>query len=130
VLDKNKLDKELARRLSAAFISNQMGVGITTQYKKTPEDVGDLWYFLAALADKLARESQEGVYRDWGRLATEIIHSEFINPPSIRPVRDSYGSRWTCESFALPLYRSCAHAKHHRTPYLPGKAGRMRARIG
>jgi hypothetical protein len=74
VLDKNKIDKEFARRLSAAFISNQMGVSITTQYKKTPEDVGDLWYFLAALADKLARESQEGVYRDWGRLATEIIH--------------------------------------------------------
>jgi len=73
VLDKSKIDKELARRLSAAFISNQMGVSITSQYKKTPEDVGDLWYFLAALADKLARESQEGVYRDWGRLATEII---------------------------------------------------------
>jgi hypothetical protein len=50
-----------------------MGVSITTQYKKTPEDVGDLWYFLAALADKFAREGQEGVYRDWGRLATEII---------------------------------------------------------
>jgi hypothetical protein len=73
VLDKSKIDKELARRLSAAFISNQMGVSISTQYKKTPEDVGDLWYFLAALADKLAREGQEGVYRDWGRLATEII---------------------------------------------------------
>ena len=66
MLDKSKIDKELARRLSAAFISNQMGVSISTQYKKTPEDVGDLCYFLAALADKLAREGQEGVYRDWG----------------------------------------------------------------
>jgi hypothetical protein len=70
---KTLLKRELARRLSAAFISNQMGASINTPYKKTPEDVGDLWYFLAALADKLARESQEGVYRDWGRLATEII---------------------------------------------------------
>jgi hypothetical protein len=48
-------------------------ISITTQYKKTPKDVGDSWYFLAALSDKLARESQEGDYRDWGRLATEII---------------------------------------------------------
>ena len=45
----------------------------TTQYKKTPEEVGDLWYFLAALAGKLARESQDAFYRDLGRLATEII---------------------------------------------------------
>jgi hypothetical protein len=73
MLDKSRIDRELARRLCAAFVSHQMGVSITTQYKKTPEDVGDLWYFLAALADKLARESQEGVYRDLGCLATEII---------------------------------------------------------
>jgi hypothetical protein len=73
VLDKSKIDKEPARRLSAAFISSQMGVIINTQYKRTPEGVGDLWYFLAVLADKLARESEEGVYRDWRRLATEII---------------------------------------------------------
>ena len=32
-----------------------LGVTIATQYKRTPEDVGDLWYFLAALADKLSR---------------------------------------------------------------------------
>jgi hypothetical protein len=50
-----------------------MGVSVATQYKKTPEDVGDLWYFLADLADKLARESQNALYRDLGRLATEII---------------------------------------------------------
>ena len=73
MLDKSRTDKELARRLCAAFISYQMGVSITTQYKKTPEEVGDLWYFLAALADKLVRESQEASYRDLGRLATEII---------------------------------------------------------
>jgi hypothetical protein len=73
MLNKSRIDKELARRLCAAFISQQMGVSITTQYKKTPEDVGDLWYFLAALADKLVRENQEGVFRDLGRLATEII---------------------------------------------------------
>ena len=73
MLDKSRADKELARRLCAAFISYQMGVSITTQYKKTPEEVGDLWYFLAALADKLARESQDAFYRDLGRLATEII---------------------------------------------------------
>jgi hypothetical protein len=73
MLDKSGIDKELARRVCAAFVSHEMGVSITTQYKKTPEDVGDLWYFLAALANKLVRESQEGVYRDLGRLATEII---------------------------------------------------------
>jgi hypothetical protein len=50
-----------------------MGVSVATQYKKTPEDVGDLWYFLAALADKLARESQDTLYGDLGHLATKII---------------------------------------------------------
>ena len=73
MLDKGRVDRELARRLCAAFVSQQMGVSVATQYKKTPEDVGDLWYFLAALADKLARESQNALYRDLGRLATEII---------------------------------------------------------
>jgi hypothetical protein len=73
MLDKRRVDKELARRLCAAFVSHQMGVSIATQYKKTPEDVGDLWYFLAALADKLARESQDAFYGDLGLLATEII---------------------------------------------------------
>ena len=73
MLDKSRADKELARRLCAAFVSHRMGVSITTQYKKTPEEVGDLWYFLAALADKLVRESQDAAYGDLGRLATEII---------------------------------------------------------
>ena len=73
MLDKSRVDKELARRLCAAFVSHRMGVSITTQYKKTPEEVGDLWYFLAALADKLVRESQDASYGDLGRLATEII---------------------------------------------------------
>jgi hypothetical protein len=41
MVDKSHVDKELARRMCAA-----------TQYKNTP-DVGDLWYFLAALAEKL-----------------------------------------------------------------------------
>ena len=36
MLDKSKVDKELARRLCAAFVSHQMGVSIATQYKKTP----------------------------------------------------------------------------------------------
>jgi len=62
VLDKSTVDQELARRLCAAFISYQLGVGVATQYKKTPEDVGDLWYLLAALARKLATESQEASY--------------------------------------------------------------------
>jgi hypothetical protein len=43
------VDQELARRLCAAFISYQLGVGVATQYKKTPEDVGDLWYFLISV---------------------------------------------------------------------------------
>jgi hypothetical protein len=35
--------------------------------------VGDLWYFLAALAKKLATESQESSYGDLQHLATEMI---------------------------------------------------------
>lgn len=73
MLDKTRVDKELARRLCAAFVSHQMGVSIATQYKKMPDDVGDLWYFLAALTDKLAREGQDARYADLGRLATELI---------------------------------------------------------
>ena len=73
MLDKSTVDQELARRLCAAFISYQLGVGVATQYKKTPEDVGDLWYFLAALAKKLATERQEASYGDLQHLATEMI---------------------------------------------------------
>jgi hypothetical protein len=73
MLDKSKVDPELARRLCAAYLSYQMGVTVATQYKNTPEAVGDLWYFLAALADKLAREGQGALYGDLGRLATEMI---------------------------------------------------------
>jgi len=72
MLDKSRVDKELARRLCAAYVSYQMGVTVATQYKKTPENVGDLWYFLAALADKLATESQEALYGDLGHLAIII----------------------------------------------------------
>jgi hypothetical protein len=72
-LDKSKIDKELARRLCAAFVSHQMGISIATQYKKMPEEVGDLWYFLAALTEKLAIAGQEELYKDLGRLATELI---------------------------------------------------------
>jgi len=73
MLDKSKVDKELARRICAAFVSHQMGVTVATQYKNTPEDVGDLWYFLAALADKLTGESQDALYGDLGKLATKVI---------------------------------------------------------
>jgi len=73
MLDKSSVDRELARRLCAAFVSEQLGVSVATQYKKTPEDVGDLWYFLAGLTKELARASQNAFYRDLGRLATTII---------------------------------------------------------
>ena len=72
-MDKSRVDKELARRLCAAYISHQMGVTVATQYNKTPEDVGDLWYFLAALADKLTMEAQDALYGDLGHLATKMI---------------------------------------------------------
>jgi len=45
---------------------------VATQYKKTPNDVGDLWYFLAALANKLAMESQDALYEALGQLTTKI----------------------------------------------------------
>jgi len=67
------VDRELARRLCAAFVSHQLGVTVTTQYKNTPEDVGDLWYFLAALAKELVRKSQDSLYEDLGRVATTLI---------------------------------------------------------
>jgi NTP pyrophosphatase (non-canonical NTP hydrolase) len=54
-------------------VSYQLGVSIATQYKKTPEEVGDLWYFLAALAEKLAREGQDALYDKLGALATNLI---------------------------------------------------------
>jgi hypothetical protein len=73
MLDKSGVDKELARRLCAAFVSYQLGVTVATQYKNMPEDVGDLWYFLAALAKELATQSQNSMYKDLGRLATTII---------------------------------------------------------
>lgn len=73
MLDKDSVDRELARRLCAAFVSYQLGVTVATQYKNTPEDVGDLWYFLAALAKELATKSQDSVYQDLGRLATTIL---------------------------------------------------------
>ena len=73
MLDKSSVDQELARRLCAAFVSYQLGISLATQYKKTPEDVGDLWYFLAALARDLARRGQDAMYEDLGRLATTLI---------------------------------------------------------
>jgi hypothetical protein len=73
MLDKSSVDQELARRLCVAFVSYQLGVSMATQYKKTPEDVGDLWYFLAALAKELARRTQDSMYEDFGRLATTLI---------------------------------------------------------
>ena len=73
MLEKTGHDKELARRLFVAFLSNQLGVTVATQYKNTPEDVGDLWYFLAALSRELASASQNALYGDLGHLATTII---------------------------------------------------------
>ena len=73
MLDKSSVDRELARRLCAAFVSYQMGVTVATQYRNTPDDVGDLWYFLAALAAELARERHNRLYGDLGGLATTII---------------------------------------------------------
>jgi hypothetical protein len=73
MLDKSRADQELARRLCAAFISHQLGISVATQYKKTPEDVGDLWYFMAALAKKLVTESQDASYADLSHLATQMI---------------------------------------------------------
>ena len=73
MLYKDSTDRELARRFCAAFVSYQMGVTVATQYKNTPEDVGDLWYFLAALAKELVTKNQDALYGDMGRLATTII---------------------------------------------------------
>jgi hypothetical protein len=73
MLEKESVDRELARRLCAAFVSYHLGVTVATQYKNTPEEVGDLWYFLAALAKELVIMSQNSLYKDLGRLATTII---------------------------------------------------------
>ena len=73
MLDKNKVDTELARRFCAAFVSYQLGVSIATQYKKTPEEVGDVWYFIAGLAEALAREGQNAFYDKLATLATTLI---------------------------------------------------------
>ena len=73
MLDKSKVDPELARRLCAAYVSYQLGVSMATQYRKTPEQVGDLWYFLAGLAGALVREGQNAFYDKLGVLTTTII---------------------------------------------------------
>jgi hypothetical protein len=65
MLDKSKVDTELARRFCAAFVSYQLGISIATQYKRTPEEVGDLWYFLAALAEKLAGKAKMCSTTSW-----------------------------------------------------------------
>jgi hypothetical protein len=72
-VEKDSVDRELARRLCAAFVSCQLGVTVATQYKNTPEGVGDLWYFLAALSKELVIRSQNSLYKDLGRLATTIV---------------------------------------------------------
>jgi hypothetical protein len=69
--EKDSVERELARRLCAAFVSCQLGVTVAIQ--NTPEEVGDLWYFLAALAKELVMRSQNSLYKDLGRLATTII---------------------------------------------------------
>ena len=73
MLKKESVDRELARRLCAAFVSYQVGVTVATQYKHTPEEVGDLWYFLAALSNELVTGSQNARYGDLGPFATTII---------------------------------------------------------
>ena len=70
MLDKGHVDKELARRMCAAYVSYRLGVTVATQYKNTPDAVGDLWYFLAALAEKLVIESQHTPFEE---LATKLI---------------------------------------------------------
>jgi len=70
MIDKSHVDKELARRMCVAYVSYQLGVTVATQYKNTPDDVGDLWYFLAALAKKLVVENQ---YTPFEELATKLI---------------------------------------------------------
>jgi hypothetical protein len=73
MVEKDSVDRELARRLCAACVSCQLGITVTTQHKNTPEEVGDLWYFLAALSKELVMRSQNSLYKDLGRLATTII---------------------------------------------------------
>ena len=73
MLDKSSADRELARKLCAAYVSHRLGVTVATQYKKTPEEVGDLWYFLAALADKLVMESQDALFGDLDKLVTKMV---------------------------------------------------------
>ena len=47
--------KRARAKTLCGLLSYQMGVTVATQYKNTPEDVGDSWYFLAALATELVR---------------------------------------------------------------------------
>jgi hypothetical protein len=42
MVEKDSVDRELACRLCAAFVSCQLGITVATQYKNTPEEVGDL----------------------------------------------------------------------------------------
>ena len=58
------MESELARRVCAAFVSDQLGVVSATPYK-TPEEVGDLSYFLAALAESWHRKAKMRCTTSW-----------------------------------------------------------------
>ena len=90
MLDKSSVDQELARRLCAAFVSYQLGISMATQYKKTPEDVGDLWYFLAALARELAIRSQDSADGGFACISSGV-HSSFKSNFPVTPVASRTG---------------------------------------
>src|SRR5215469_4574959 len=107
MLDKSRVNKERARRLCAAFISHQMGVTIATQYKKTPEDVGDLWYLLPF--DRLGLLlAGEGDYIVFG-VDYECCHLAWLSFPLLRSWHSSlrsprYASRICQDCFGKPLF--------------------------
>src|ERR1019366_6206408 len=101
MLDKSKVDTELARRFCAAFVSYQLGIGIATQYKKTPEEVGDLWYFLAALAEKLAREGPRCALRQAGSFCNEA--------DSVSTCRSNAKTGLNKGKAAAPAGSACTH---------------------
>ena len=72
MLDKSKVDTELARRFCAAFVSYQLG-----QYRyPVQEDAGRGRRFVvlsSRVGGKLAREGQDVFYDKLGALATTLI---------------------------------------------------------
>ena len=51
-LRRSPYHQQLGRKMCAAFVAQQQGIALTTAFKKTPDQVGDLWLMIAEVAEQ------------------------------------------------------------------------------